>query len=156
MLCVDILGGKFEMAKRFGTKHALSSTNVDDSSALIPNLVGAGGADVVVDTTGKACLSEQSYYLTHSDGKTNLVGVPKKVDTISIYSLLLHLKKILNGSHVCSADPYLNISRYTLFLQSGKYKLDALVAHECKVDHINKAIAVVWRGDEGRVLVAME
>ena len=70
--------------------------------------------------------------------------------------MLRHLKKILNGSHVCSAEPYLNVSRYTLYLQAGKYKLDALVAHECKVDHINKAIAVVWRGDEGRVLVAME
>ncbi len=41
-------------------------------------------------------------------------------------------------------------------LQAGKYKLDALVAHECKLDHINKAIAGVWRGDEGRVLVAVE
>ncbi len=155
MLCVDILGGKFEIAKRFGTKHALSSTNLDDSSAEIPNLEGAGGADVVVDTTGKACLSEQPYYLTHADGKANLVGVPKKVDTISIYSLLLHLKKILNGSHVCSAEPYLNVSRYIVFLQAGKYKLDALVAHECKLDHINKAIAVVWRGDVCWLLAAM-
>ena len=86
MLGVDILGGKLEMAKRLGTKHALNSTNVDDSSAEIPKLVGAGGADVVIDTTGNKCLSEQPYYLTHADGKTNLVGVPKKVDTISIYS----------------------------------------------------------------------
>ena len=156
MLGVDILGGKLEMAKRLGTKHALNSTNVEDSSAEIPKLVGAGGADVVIDTTGNKCLSEQPYYLTHADGKTNLVGVPKKVDTISIYSLLRHLKKILTGFHVGSAEPYLNFSRYILFLQAGKYKLDALVTHECKVDHIKKAIAVVWRGDEGRVLVAME
>jgi len=156
MLGVDIVGGKIELAKRFGTKHALNSTKADDSNAKIPKLVGAGGADVVIDTTGNKCLSEQLYYLTHADGKTNLVGVPKKVDTISIYSSLRHLKKILTGFHVGSAEPCLNISRYIEFLQAEKYKLDALVTHECKLDHINKAIAVVWRGDEGRVLVAME
>ena len=115
MLGVDIVGGKLELAKRFGTKHALNSTKADDSNAKIPKLVGAGGADVVIDTTGNKCLSEQLYYLTHADGKTNLVGVPKKVDTISIYSLLLHLKKVLTGSHVGSAEPYLNISRYTVY-----------------------------------------
>ena len=61
MLGVDIVGGKLEMAKRFGTKHALNSTKVEDSNAKIPKQVGAGGSDVVVDTTGNACHSEQSY-----------------------------------------------------------------------------------------------
>jgi len=37
--------------------------------------------------------------LTHPDGKTILVGVPKKGDNVSIYTLPIHFNKVLTGSH---------------------------------------------------------
>ena len=55
-------------------------------------------ADVVIETTGNSRVIETAYELTKSDGKTILVGVPKKGDNISIYSLPLHFKKVLTGS----------------------------------------------------------
>jgi S-(hydroxymethyl)glutathione dehydrogenase/alcohol dehydrogenase len=118
--------------------------------------VGEGGADVVVDTTGNARVIEQAYDLTHADGKTILVGVPKKGDNISIYSLPLHFKKILTGSHGGGAEPHVDIPRYVRLVQAGKFKLDGLVTHEFKLAEINEAIAVVRSGDAGRVLVAMD
>jgi S-(hydroxymethyl)glutathione dehydrogenase / alcohol dehydrogenase len=153
---IDIVDGKLEMARRFGTTHAINSRNVSDVSAAIREIVGKDGADVVVDTTGNARVIEQAYELTHADGRTILVGVPRKGDNISIYSLPLHFKKILTGSHGGGAEPHLDIPRYVRLMEAGKFKLDGLVTHEFKLDQINEAIEVVKSGDAGRVLVAMD
>lgn len=152
---IDIVDSKLEMAKQFGTTHAINSRNVADLSAEIRKIVGDSGADVIIDTTGNARVIEQAYDLTHADGKTILVGVPKKGDNISIYSLPLHFKKVLTGSHGGGAEPHLDIPRYVRLMQAGKFKLDGLVTHEFKLDAINEAIAVVRSGEAGRVLVAM-
>ena len=111
---------------------------------------------MVVDTTGNARVIEQAYELTHADGKTILVGVPKKGDNISIYSLPLHFKKVLTGSHGGSAEPQVDIPRYIRLMQAGKFSLTGLVTHEFKLDRINEAIALVRSGDAGRVLVSMD
>ena len=153
---IDVVDSKLDMAKRFGATHCINSAQVGDLAAEIRKIVGDGGADVVVDTTGNARVIEQAYELTHADGKTILVGVPKKGDNISIYSLPLHFKKVLTGSHGGSAEPHVDIPRYIRLMQAGKLRLAGLVTHEFKLDQINDAIALVRSGDAGRVLVAMD
>lgn len=153
---IDIVDSKLEMAKKFGTTHAINSKKTADLNAEIRKIVGEAGADVVIDTTGNARVIEQAYELTHADGKTILVGVPKKGDNINIYSLPLHFKKVLTGSHGGGAEPHLDIPRYVRLMEAGKFKLEGLVTHEFKLDQINEAIAVVRSGDAGRVLVAMD
>ena len=153
---IDLVDSKLEMAKRFGATHCINSGKVDDLAAEIRKIVGTAGADVVVDTTGNGRVIEQAYELTHADGKTILVGVPKKGDNISIYSLPLHFKKVLRGSHGGSAEPHIDIPRYIRLMQAGKFNLKGLITHEFKLDQINDAIAIVKSGDAGRVLVAME
>ena len=153
---IDLVDSKLDMAKRFGATHCINSGKVDDIAAEIRKIVGNAGADVVVDTTGNARVIEQAYELTHADGKTILVGVPKKGDNISIYSLPLHFKKVLTGSHGGGAEPHIDIPRYIRLMQAGKFTLAGLITHEFKLDQINEAIAVVKSGDAGRVLVAME
>jgi S-(hydroxymethyl)glutathione dehydrogenase/alcohol dehydrogenase len=152
---VDLYEPKLEMAKRFGATHCFNSNNTPDLGAQIRKIVGQNGADVVIDTTGKAKVIELAYELTHPDGKTILVGVPRKGDNISIYSLPLHFKKVLKGSHGGNAEPHVDIPRYIRLCQCGKMKLDGLITHEFRLDHINEAIEVVKSGDAGRVLLAI-
>ena len=153
---IDLVDSKLDMAQRFGATHCFNSTKVGDLAAEIREIVGNAGADVVVDTTGNARVIELAYELTHADGKTILVGVPKKGDNISIYSLPLHFKKVLTGSHGGSAEPHVDIPRYVRLMQAGKFNLTGLVTHEFKLDQINEAISVVRSGDAGRVLVTMD
>jgi hypothetical protein len=94
---------------------------------------------VVVDTTGRARVIELAYELTHADGKTILVGVPRKGDNISIYSLPLHFRKVLTGSHGGSAEPHVDIPRYVRLMRAGKMTLDGLVTHEFPLDRVNEA-----------------
>jgi S-(hydroxymethyl)glutathione dehydrogenase/alcohol dehydrogenase len=156
VIAVDIVDSKLEMAKRFGATHAFNSRTTADLDDKIRAIVGAGGVDVVVDTTGNARVIEQAYNLTHADGKTILVGVPRKGDNVSIYTLPLHFKKVLRGSHGGDAEPHLEIPRYARLVQNGKLQLDGLVTHEFKLAQINEAIDVVRGGDAGRVLVSMD
>jgi len=153
---IDIVDSKVEMAKEWGATYAFNSKTSPDIAAGIKEIVGPRGADVVIDTTGNARVIELAYDLTHPDGKTILVGVPRKGDNISIYSLPLHFKKVLTGSHGGSAEPHLEIPRYIQLYKAGKLKLDGLITHKFTLDQINEAIEAVRSGEVGRVLVVMD
>lgn len=152
---VDLVDTKLEMARRFGATHCFNSGRTENIDAEIKEIVGKNGADVVVDTTGNTKVIEQAYNLTHPDGKTILVGVPKKGDNVSIYTLPLHFKKVLTGSHGGSIDPHLEIPRLIRLWRAGKLELDGLITHEFGLDDINDAIEVFRSGEAGRVLLTM-
>ena len=152
---IDIIDRKLEMAKRFGANYVFNSKQTVDLTGEIRNIVGAAGADVVIETTGNSRVIELAYDLTHPDGKTILVGVPKKGDNVSIYTLPIHFNKVLKGSHGGDAVPHVDIPRYIRLVEAGKLKLDGLITHEFRLDDINEAIQLVRSGDAGRVIIAM-
>lgn len=156
IIAIDVLDAKLEMAKRFGATHCINSKKTPDIEKMIRDIVGPNGADVIVETTGNARVIETAYNLTQPKGKTILVGVPRKGDNISIYSLPLHFKKILAGSEGGDAEPHNDIPRYVRLVQAGKFNLDGLITHEFRLEQINEAIALVRAGEAGRVLVTME
>ena len=75
IVAVDIVDWKLKLAQKFGATHVLNSKEKDIVKS-VKNIVGEGGADIVVDTTGKAKVIEKAYEVTASMGKTILVGVP--------------------------------------------------------------------------------
>lgn len=152
---IDLLDNKLDMAKKFGVSHGFNSKKTSILDQEIKQIVGEKGADVVIDTTGKARVIEQAYKLTHPDGKTILVGVPTKGDNISIYSLPLHFNKVLTGSHGGDSIPDLEIPRYIKLLKAAKMTLEGIITHEFSLDKINEAIELVRSGDAGRVLLNM-
>ena len=152
---IDLADSKLELARKFGATHVFNVDKVPNLQEEIRSIVGETGADVVVETTGKAKVIEQAYELTHPDGKTVLVGVPTKGDNVSIYTLPLHFKKTLSGSHGGDAEPHLDIPRYIRLCERGKLKLEGLITHEFSLDEINKAIYVVRSGGAGRVILKM-
>ncbi|MBI3853379.1 MAG: zinc-binding dehydrogenase [Verrucomicrobia bacterium] len=153
---VDIVDAKMELAKQWGVTHTFNSSKTPDLSERIREIVGPQGADVVVDTTGNARVIESAYDLTHSDGRTILVGVPRKGDKASIYTLPLHFKKVLKGSHGGSAAPDVEIPRLIRLIRQNRMKLDGLFTHEFKLDEINEAIRTFRSGEAGRILINMQ
>ena len=151
---VDMHKHKLKMGSKFGLTHSVVSgeENVNDT---IKDIVGAKGADVVIETTGNSRVIEQAYDLAHSDGKTIMVGVPNSGDNISIYSLPLHFNKVLTGSHGGDSIPDLEIPRYICLMKSNKMTLDGLITHEFTLDEINKALDLFRSQKAGRILVKM-
>jgi S-(hydroxymethyl)glutathione dehydrogenase/alcohol dehydrogenase len=156
IVAVDIVPEKLDMAERFGASHSINSTITADVGKAIRDIVGPDGADVIIETTGNPRVIETAYELTQPKGRIVLVGVPRKGDNISIYSLPLHFKKIITGSEGGEAEPHNDIPRYVQLLQSGRLNLDGLITHEFRLNEINEAIVQVRSGEAGRVLVATE
>jgi S-(hydroxymethyl)glutathione dehydrogenase/alcohol dehydrogenase len=156
IVAVDIVPKKLDMAERFGASHCINPKTTADLDKAIRDIVGPLGADVIVETTGTPRMIETAYELTQAKGKIILVGVPRKGDNVSIYSLPLHFKKVLTGSEGGEAEPHNDIPRYVRLVQAGRLKLDGLITHEFPLEQINDAIALVRSGEAGRVLVSME
>jgi S-(hydroxymethyl)glutathione dehydrogenase / alcohol dehydrogenase len=153
---IDLLDSKIDAAKDFGMDHGFNAKTETDIDAKIKALVGEKGADVVIDTTGNGRVIEQAYNLTHPDGKTILVGVPRKTDPITIYSLPLHFKKVLTGSHGGGAVPDEDIPRYIRLMKANKLNFDGLISHEFPLDDINEALALFKSGEAKRILINMD
>jgi S-(hydroxymethyl)glutathione dehydrogenase/alcohol dehydrogenase len=151
---VDLIDDKLRMGKAFGLTHGLRASS-DDLRGEIREIVGSKGADVVIETTGNSRVIEEAYNLTHPDGKTILVGVPKKGDNISIPSLPLHFKKVLTGSHGGEAEPDKDIPRFIRLIEAGKLNFDGLITHELSLDRINEAIELFRTGEAGRIILRM-
>ena len=152
---VDLLEHKLEMGKKFGLSHGLIGGE-DKLNDKIRDIVGAQGADVVIETTGNSRMIEKAYELTHPDGKTILVGVPKKGDNVNIYSLPLHFNKVLTGSHGGNAKPDLEIPRYISLMNADKMTLNGLITHEFSLDEINEALDLFRSGKAGRIVINLK
>lgn len=152
---VDISDKKVEMGLCWGLTHAFNSTSSSDVRQKILRVVGSQGADVVIDTTGDPRVIEMAYELTAPNGRTILVGVPRKGDKVSIYTLPLHFSKVLKGSEGGSIVPAVEIPRLIRLLDRGRLRLEGLYTHEFSLDDINEAVRVSRSGEAGRVLINM-
>jgi S-(hydroxymethyl)glutathione dehydrogenase/alcohol dehydrogenase len=155
VVAIDVVDAKLEMAQRFGATHCINSRSVSSVDEAVRAIVGSGGADAVIETTGSARVIEAAYGLTQPRGRTILVGVPRKGDNISIYSLPLHFNKLLRGSEGGDSEPHNDIPRYLRLVQAGKFRLDGLITHEFPLERVNEAIQLVRSGEGGRVLLSM-
>jgi S-(hydroxymethyl)glutathione dehydrogenase/alcohol dehydrogenase len=152
---VDIHENKLELAKKLGATHVINSKKMNPRDEIV-KLLSAKGADVVVDNTGIPEVIQQAYDLTNPQGRTILVGVPKKNNNISIYSLPLHFGKVLTGSHGGETNPTMDIPRYLKLYEAGLLGLNELITHEFTLDEINTAIARMRSGEiAGRCIIRM-
>jgi len=151
IVAVDVVDMKLEMARKFGATHILNSRKVADLGAALRDIVGAAGADKVLETTGRKEVIELAYELTHADGTCVLIGVPTEKVTIS--TLPIHFNKVLTGSHGGDCRPHIDIPRVVRLMEAGRMSFDGLITHEFPLAKINDAIATARGGEAGRVLV---
>ena len=151
VVAIDRLDNKLEMAKRFGATHSLNSAKVADVKRAVLDIVGADGADKVIETTGVKALIELGYELTTKKGRCILVGVPR--DKVEIYTLPLHFEKVLKGSEGGHCQPARDIPRLVRLADAGKITYDGIVTDEFPLDRINDALDLMRSGKSGRILL---
>ena len=155
IVAVDIFDNRLELARAMGATHTINSRGID-LTHTIRDIIGAAGADVVVDNTGNTGLIAMAYGLTAGQGRTVLVGVPRASEDITLHSLPLHFGKILTGTHGGDGDPGVDIPRYARLAQSGRLSLAPLVTESYSLDEINTAIARMKSGEvAGRCVIEM-
>jgi len=155
IIAVDLYDEKLALAKVFGATHCVNS-RTQNAEQEIRKILDKAGADVVVDNTGNVEVIQLAYSLARDVGRVILVGVPKKGDNISIYSLPLHFGKVLTGSFGGESHPTTDIPRFLKLASIGKLKLRELVTDRTNLDGINAAMEKMRAGQiSGRCVVKM-
>ncbi len=151
IVAVDLVPEKLEMAGRLGATHTIDASAAQDVAGAVRAIVGTGGADKVVDTTGARSAIETAYDLTAGSGTCVLVGVP--TEKVTIYTLPLHFQKVLTGSEGGQCVPDVDIPRIIRLEKAGRLEFQSIITHEFTLDRINEALDVVRSGSAGRVVV---
>lgn len=155
VIAVDLYDNKLELAKSLGATHLINAST-QDARAAIEAIVGKAGADVFIDNTGNPSIIEMGYELVKPQGRVVLVGVPKKGNNISLYSLPLHFGKTLSGSQGGEAVPERDIPRYLKLFQQGRLHLEELITQRFTLDQINEALSGMRSGEiSGRCVIRM-
>ena len=77
------------------------------------------------------------------------MGVPRKGNDISIYSLPLHFGKVLSGSQGGETVPEQDIPRYHALFRAGRIKLRELLTNRYSLEQVNEAISGMRSGQVG-------
>ncbi len=152
---IDIIDDKLKLGYQFGLDFGIIG-NEKKIKSKVEEILASNHADVVIDTTGNTSIIELAYELTSPEGKTILVGVPKKGENISIYSLPLHFNKTLSGSHGGDSVPDVDIPRLIKLVDSKKMNLNGIITDEFSLDQINDAIDMLRSGSAGRIIINMK
>jgi S-(hydroxymethyl)glutathione dehydrogenase/alcohol dehydrogenase len=155
IIAVDLFDNRLDIAKKMGATHLINSKNRNAENE-INVILKSQGADCFIDNTGVPKIIEMGYKITKPQGRLVLVGVPRKGNEISIYSLPLHFGKIICGSHGGESIPNIDIHRYYKLLDHYKTNLSDLVTEYYSLDDINLAIERMVNGEmAGRCLIKM-
>lgn len=155
IIAVDLYDGRLALAKEMGATHLINASKVDAEKA-IQDIIKKQGLDCFIDNTGNPKIIELGYLITKPQGRVILVGVPRKGNDTTIYSLPLHFGKRISGSHGGEAIPQNDIPRYHQLFSNGRIKLRELITERYKLDEVNTAIARMRSGEtNGRCLIRM-
>lgn len=155
VIAIDVFDNRLALAKTMGATHLINS-KTHDAKTEIERVVGLQGVDVFIDNTGQPSIIELGYKITKPQGRVTLVGVPRKDNNISLYSLPLHFGKGLTGSHGGESIPNVDIPRYQNMYSVGRIKLLELLTEYIPLEDINIAIDNMRTGKtSGRCLISM-
>jgi len=155
IIAVDLYDGRLELAKKMGATHVINASR-SDAEEEIKIILKSNPLDCFIDNTGSPKIIELGYAMTHAQGRVILVGVPRKGNLISIYSLPLHFGKLIQGSHGGETIPQSDIPRYHYLYEQGKLNLKELITARYSLEEINQAINGMRSGEvAGRVLIEM-
>lgn len=153
IVAVDRFDNRLELARRLGATHTVNAGTAD-FEAEIRRALGPQGADVAVDNTGHPGLIRLAYELTHAQGRTILVGVPRRDDEVTLHTLPLHFGKVLTGSHGGQTRPERDIPRYLKLHAAGRLPLSEWITNRYGLDDVNTAIEHLRDGTvAGRCLI---
>lgn len=135
IIAVDPLEEKRNLALELGATAAVAPA---DAAQAIADLTG-GGADVAIETAGKAAVLAAAYKSTRRGGRTITVGLPNPAEMLSFPAVSLVAEgKTLMGSYMGSAIPARDVPRYIALWRAGRLPVHRLLSGTAPLSEINR------------------
>ncbi len=146
LIAVDLFDHKLEHARKLGATHTINGRE-GDFVEQVREIVGAAGADVVIDGTGNPEIIAKCYSLTKGCGRCVLFGVPHHTKNVSLHTLPLHFGRVLTGSEGGQSLPHSDIPKYLDLLRARGADLSGMVTHRGSLEDVNDLIPKMRSGE---------
>ena len=134
VIAIDPVAAKRDLALELG---AAAAVHPDEAAATIAALTG-GGADVAIESVGRARVLADAYKSTRRGGRTVTVGLPNPAEMLEIPAVsLVGDGKTLMGSYMGSSIPSRDIPRYIALWRAGRLPVEKLLTSVSPLAEIN-------------------
>lgn len=142
-------------AKRaIATELGATALSPDETADALPRLFPEGGADVVIETVGKAAVLKAAYAAARRGGRIVTVGLPNPAEMFEIPAVALVADgKTLIGSYMGSSVPARDIPRYIALWRAGRLPVERLLTSVSPLSDINKLLDRLADGSAIRQIV---
>lgn len=143
LVAIDPSSEKRSIAAELG---AVALSPLEAPKAL-PALFPEGGADVVIETVGRAAVLSASYQAARRGGRICTVGLPNPAERFDIPAISLVADgKTLIGSYMGSAIPSRDIPRYIALWKEGRMPVEKLLTSVNALGDINGLLDALEQG----------
>lgn len=150
IIAIDPSADKRSLALELGASVAADPGQAD--AALAAEL--PCGADVVIETVGKAAVLERAYAAGRRGSRIVTVGLPNPAEMFSIPAVsLVANAKTLIGSYMGSSIPARDIPRYIGLWRAGRLPVERLLTSVSRLDAINGLLDELAAGRAVRQVV---
>ena len=150
ILAIDPVADKRALALELGATWAVDPSEAPAAIKAMPG----GGADVVIETVGKAVVLAGAYGAARRGGRIVTVGLPNPAEMLSIPAVsLVADAKTLMGSYMGSSIPRRDIPRYIALWRAGRLPVDRLLTSVSPLGEINSLLDELADGRAVRQIV---
>jgi Zn-dependent alcohol dehydrogenase len=154
VIAIDPVEAKRALALELGATAAVHPDEAADAIAQITGPSPGGGADVVIETAGKAVVLGAAYTAARRGGRVVTVGLPNPSEMLSIPAVsLVGDGKTLMGSYMGSSIPSRDIPRYIALWRAGRLPVDRLLTSTSPLSDINRLLDELASGAAIRQIV---
>ena len=149
VIAVDPVAAKRAIAEQLGAVAVAPGEVAAAIARLMP-----GGADVVIETAGKAAVLAEAYRAGRRGARIVTVGLPNPAEMLSIPAVSLVAEgKTLIGSYMGGSIPARDIPRYIALWRSGRLPVEKLLTSVSPLGEINGLLDKLADGDAVRQIV---
>jgi Zn-dependent alcohol dehydrogenase len=150
IVAIDPSPAKRALALELGARVAVDPSEAEQA---IADATG-GGAEVVIETAGRAAVLAAAYKATRRGGRTVTVGLPNPAEILSIPAVsLVGDGKTLMGSYMGSSIPARDVPRYIALWRAGRLPVDRLLTSVSPLSDINSLLDQLASGAAIRQIV---
>lgn len=156
VIVIDQHQERLDLAARFGADRTISLAELPDRgarAALVRELTGDWGADIVVDVAGHPSAFTEGIEMLSRTGRYLEIGnlhpgttVPVDVSELVFRNASVHANFYYEASHLAQALAFLSRTR-------DEYPWDAVASEPFPLAEINKAFLAADRGDVARAAI---
>lgn len=142
---IDILPGKFDLARAVGATHCVDARD-PDAIKQVQDLTD-GGVDYAFEISGNLAALSMAQAITFRGGEVVNVGIGRSDAEFSVRQAPLVLdERVLRGTFMGGGVPSRDIPKLINLYQNGKFPMDRLRSEHIGFERLNESLDLLERG----------